>query len=174
MAELKQISLFFDAPHQEPPAAPAEQMTPLPARENRTTAPEAKKQAKRGRLSLKDRENEGGDPDIPEAGILYQKQYYSIGQVAEMFHVNQSLIRMWSNEFEAFIQPRKNKKGDRYFRPDDVKTLELIHHLLRKRKFTMEGARSFLRKNKHAEERFALLQSLQKIKEFLLEMKAGL
>ena len=106
--------------------------------------------------------------------LFRSKQYYSIGQVAEMFHVNHSLIRMWSNEFDAFIQTRKNKKGDRYFRPEDIKTLQLIHHLLRQRKFTMQGARDYLKKNKNADERFAMIESLNKIKSFLLEIKASL
>ena len=70
--------------------------------------------------------------------------------------------------------PNKNKKGDRFFRPEDIKTLELIHHLLRKRKFTTQGARDFLKKNKNADERFAMIQSMQKVKAFLLEIKASL
>ena len=125
-------------------------------------------------MSLKDSEAPADLVEIPEDELLFQKQYYSIGQVAEMFHANHSLIRMWSNEFEGFIQTRKNKKGDRYYRPEDVKTLHLIHHLLRHRKFTMQGARDFLKKNKNADERFAMVQSLQKIKSFLLEIKATL
>ena len=112
--------------------------------------------------------------DIPEDEKLYQKSYYSIGQVAVMFHVNHSLLRMWANEFEDYLDTKKNKKGDRYFRPQDVKTLEFIHHLLRQRKFTIQGARDFLKKNKNADERFAVIQSMQKIKTFLLEIKASL
>ena len=91
-----------------------------------------------------------------------------------MFHVNHSLLRMWANEFDDFLQTKKNKKGDRYFRPEDIKTLELIHHLLRKRKFTTQGARYFLKKNKNADERFAVIQSMQRVKTFLLEIKASL
>lgn len=62
-----------------------------------------------------------------------------------MFQENQSLIRYWESEFDI-LQPRKNKKGDRYFRPIDVKNLVLIYDLLRRRKFTIEGARDFLKK----------------------------
>jgi hypothetical protein len=50
----------------------------------------------------------------------------------------------------------------------------LIYDLLRRRKFTIEGAREYLKKNKKAEEKFAAIQSLQKIKGFLLELKANL
>ena len=54
-----------------------------------------------------------------------QKMYYSIGKVAEMFKVNQSLIRLWENEFDI-LQPRKTRKGDRLFRVEDIKNLQLI------------------------------------------------
>ena len=76
-------------------------------------------------------------------------------------------------EFDI-LQPRKNRKGDRYFRPIDVKNLVLIYDLLRRRKFTIEGAKDYLKKNKRAEEKFAMIQSLERIKTFLLEMKANL
>lgn len=128
---------------------------------------------KRGRRSLKDIDATADLIRIPEDDILFQKQYYSIGEVAAMFRENQSLIRYWETEFDI-LQPRKNRKGDRFFRPADIKNLVLIYDLLRRRKFTIEGAKDFLKKNKRAEEKFAMIQSLQKIKAFLLELKANL
>jgi DNA-binding transcriptional MerR regulator len=129
--------------------------------------------AKRGRRPLKELELEAENIRIPEDEVLFQKQYYSIGEVAEMFRVNTSLIRTWENEFDI-IEPRKNRKGDRHFRPVDIKNLVLIHHLIRQRKYTLEGAKDYIKKNKSAAERFAMIQSLQKIKGFLLEIKANL
>ncbi|NII24931.1 MerR family transcriptional regulator [Pseudoflavitalea sp. X16] len=110
---------------------------------------------------------------MPVDEVLFQRQYYAIGEVAEMFGVNQSLLRFWENEFDI-IQPRKNRKGDRHFRPIDIKNLELIYDLLRRRKLTIEGAKAFLKKNKQGRESFEMIQSLQKVKEFLLEIKASL
>ena len=135
-------------------------------------APPAKK-TKRGRRPLKELEMEAENINIPEDDVLFQKQYYSIGEVAEMFRVNTSLIRTWENEFDI-IEPRKNRKGDRHFRPIDIKNLVLIHHLIRQRKYTLEGAKDYIKKNKAAAERFAMIQSLQKIKGFMLEIKANL
>jgi DNA-binding transcriptional MerR regulator len=128
---------------------------------------------KRGRRSLKDIGITADLVQIPEDDILFQKQYYSIGEVAIMFRENQSLIRYWETEFDI-LQPRKNRKGDRFFRPVDIKNLVLIYDLLRRRKFTIEGAKDYLKKNKKAEEKFAMIQSLEKIKSFLLELKANL
>lgn len=128
---------------------------------------------KRGRRSLKDIALHAEMVQVPEDEILFQKQYYSIGEVAAMFRENQSLIRYWETEFDI-LQPRKNRKGDRFFRPVDIKNLVLIYDLLRRRKFTIEGAREYLKKNKKAEEKFAMIRSLEKIKGFLLELKANL
>ena len=127
----------------------------------------------RGRRSLKDAGINADLIQIPEDNILFQKQYYSIGEVAVMFRENQSLIRYWETEFDI-LQPRKNRKGDRFFRPVDVKNLVLIYDLLRRRKFTIEGAKDYLKKDKKAEEKFKMIQSLEKIKSFLLELKASL
>ncbi len=128
---------------------------------------------KRGRKSLKDMDADAGLIEIPEDEVLFQKQYYSIGDVAIMFKENTSLIRYWENEFDI-LKPKKNKKGDRYFRPEDVKNLKMIYHLLRERKYTIEGAKEFLKNNKAAGEKHEMIESLQKIKQFLLELKNNL
>ena len=127
----------------------------------------------RGRKSLKQSSAEADLIDIPDDETLFLKQYYTMGEVAGMFRVNQSLLRFWETEF-AILQPRKNKKGDRHFRPVDIKNLHLIYHLLRQRKYTIEGAKEFLKKNKKAEERFEAIKRLQQVRSFLLEWKAQL
>jgi DNA-binding transcriptional MerR regulator len=128
---------------------------------------------KRGRKSLKEMGIDADLVQIPEDEILFQKQYYSIGDVATMFKENTSLIRYWENEF-SILKPKKNRKGDRFFRPEDVKNLKLIYHLLRERKYTIDGAKDFLKNNKSAAEKHEMLESLQKIKSFLLELKSNL
>jgi hypothetical protein len=125
------------------------------------------KKSTRGRISLKDMALSADLVQVPPDDILFQKQYYSIGEVAGWFRLNQSLLRFWENEFDI-LQPRKNRKGDRFFRPVDVKNLVLIHDLLRRRKFTIEGAKDYLKNSKK------VIQSLEKLKGFLLELKASL
>jgi DNA-binding transcriptional MerR regulator len=132
------------------------------------------KKGKRGRKSLKEMDAETEMIDVPQDEILFKKQYYSIGEVATMFHLNASLLRYWETEFDI-LKPRKNRKGDRHFRPEDIKNLQLIHHLLRQRKYTIEGAKEYLKKNKSkARQNFELIQRLEKLKSFLLQLKAGL
>jgi DNA-binding transcriptional MerR regulator len=127
----------------------------------------------RGRKSIRQISEEADLIQIPEDEVLFQKHYYTMGEVADMFRVNQSLLRFWEAEF-SILQPKKNKKGDRYFRPVDIKNLHLIYHLLRQRKYTIEGAKDFLKKNSRAEEKFETIKKLEEVKRFLLEMKANL
>ena len=131
----------------------------------------SKTQKPRGRRSLKD--TAAGDLQIPTDDVLFQKLYYPIGEVADMFRVNQSLLRYWEAEFDI-LKPKKNGKGDRFFRAQDIKYLQLIHDLLRRRKFTIEGAKTFIKNNKQHDEQFDMIRSLEKIKSFLLELKASL
>lgn len=133
-----------------------------------------KEPQKRGRKSLHEIEAEVDLIEVPEDEILFQKQYYPISEVAQWFRVNTSLIRFWENEFDI-LKPRKNRKGDRLFRPEDVKNLQLIYQLLRQRKYTIEGAKEYIKTNKkRADTEMQLTNSLQKFRSFLLDLKANL
>lgn len=102
------------------------------------------------------------------------KLYYSIGEVAEMFGENTSLIRFWEKEFDI-IKPKKNKKGNRLFTTTDVKHLRLIHHLVKDKGYTLKGAKEFIKNNPEGIDKNAeVVTSLNKIKEFLLNLKKGL
>jgi len=103
-----------------------------------------------------------------------EKVYWSIGEVAAMFKVNTSLIRFWEKEF-SIIKPHKNKKGDRLFTKNDVKKLGLIYHLVKERGFTLQGAREKLRKNpEETIEQIEIIDSLKKVREFLMSLKRTL
>jgi DNA-binding transcriptional MerR regulator len=130
--------------------------------------------AKRGRKSFKEMDAEIDLVEIPGDEVLFEKKYYSIGVVSEWFHVNPSLLRLWTNEFDI-LKPKKNGKGDRYYRPEDVKNLQIIYSLLRQRKFTVEGAKEYLKAHHGVVDvNMQLIQSLTKFRSFLLELKANL
>jgi DNA-binding transcriptional MerR regulator len=134
----------------------------------------AKIPGKRGRKSFKDIDAELNLVEVPDDEELFKKMYYPISEVAKWFNVNTSLVRFWENEFDI-LKPRKNRKGDRLFRPEDIKNLQVIHYLLRQRKFSIEGAKKYLKQNKSkAEVNIQLIQSLTRFRSFLLEMKANL
>lgn len=181
MLPVKQITFDFGeavTPEPEPVAAPMP-VPQAPLKKKRGRKPKdpttvvVKPPAKRGRRSLKADDAAMEVISVPDDETLFQKHYYTITQVSEMFGVNVSLIRLWENEFDV-LKPRKNKKGDRFFRPIDVKNLQLIHHLLRQRKFTMEGAKEYLKHNTATDKNFMLLETLKKLRTLLLEIKASI
>ena len=73
------------------------------------------------------------------------KVYYSIREVAELFDVNTSLIRFWHKEFEKYIKPKVNAKGNRMFTPKDVVAISKIYNLVKVQGFTLDGARKSLK-----------------------------
>jgi DNA-binding transcriptional MerR regulator len=105
---------------------------------------------------------------------LQQKLYHPIGDVAKWFNATTSLIRYWEHEFDI-LKTRKTRKGDRLFRFEDIKNIALIYYLLRYKKLSIEGAKQYLKANKNkANEQFELVQLLEKMRSFLLEIKTNL
>ncbi|AXG68101.1 HTH-type transcriptional repressor BluR [Kordia sp. SMS9] len=105
---------------------------------------------------------------------LPDKLYYSIGEVANAFGVNASLIRFWEKEFDE-IQPKKNAKGNRKFTPEDIKHIELIYHLVKERGFTLEGAKVHLKEEKKKTlSNFEIIRKLQHIRAELVKIKDNL
>lgn len=106
------------------------------------------------------------------------KLYYSIGEVADMFDVNTSLIRFWEKEF-PMVKPKKNKKGNRLFSPKEIEKIDRIYTLVKEKGYTLEGAKKAMRgksepvqeviqKNNNAE----VIQRLERLKSRLLRLKA--
>ncbi len=103
-----------------------------------------------------------------------QKRYYTIGEVAEKFGVNTSLIRFWETEFDI-LRPKKNKKGDRQFTQKDIECVQTIYTLVKEKGFTLQGAKETIKANsKQQSEKAALIESLEKIKSFLMVMRGNL
>jgi len=103
-----------------------------------------------------------------------EKVYYSIGELAEMFKVNTSLIRYWEKEFDI-IKPHKNKKGNRLFTKEDIDNFHIIYHLVKERGLTLKGAKLKLKENREdTVNNFQVIKSLNDIKEILLEIRESL
>ncbi len=102
------------------------------------------------------------------------KLYYSIGEVAVMFDVKTSLIRFWEKEFDI-LKPKKNKKGNRLFTQKDVDNLKVIHHLVKERGFTLNGAKKKLRENRaDTIQNEEIVEKLKDIRHFLAELREKL
>ena len=100
-----------------------------------------------------------------------KKLFYSIGEVADMFSVNVSHIRFWTNEFSA-LKPTKNNKGNRLYTPEDIEVIRRIHELVKVQGFTLKGAQTKLKEEKkETKGKEPLLKSLQKARKALLEIQ---
>lgn len=100
-----------------------------------------------------------------------EKLYYSIGEVAEMFNVNTSLIRYWEKEFDI-IKPKKNKKGNRFFTIEDIENFNIIYYLVKELGLTLKGAQKKLKENKEGTvNNYEVVKSLKEIKTLLLEIR---
>ena len=105
---------------------------------------------------------------------MAEKLYYSMGEVTEMFDVEASLIRYWCSQFSC-LRPKRNSKGNRMFTPQDIDRLKRIHHLLKEKKMTIEGAQKAMKKRVIEAEQndsdVALLEQLQSLRASLVEMR---
>ncbi|MDO4763720.1 MAG: MerR family transcriptional regulator [Flavobacteriaceae bacterium] len=104
---------------------------------------------------------------------LPDKLYYSIGEVANAFNVNTSLIRHWEKEF-PILNPKRNSKGNRYFTPEDIKNLKIIYHLTKEKGYTLDGARIALITNEKIEEQVSIIDRLEFVKSELNKLKNSL
>lgn len=103
------------------------------------------------------------------------KRYYTMGEVTEMFQVKPSQIRFYEKEFADILVLKKNKKGNRLFTPKDIETLKIIFNLIKDKGYTLQGAAAYLKNNrKEAHENQRVIDSLEKLKKFLLEVRDSL
>ena len=94
-----------------------------------------------------------------------------MGEVTSMFDANPSQIRFYEREFEV-LQPKKNRKGNRLFTPEDVENLKMIFHLVKEKGFTLQGAKEHMKNSGSTiRENQKIIQSLESLKQFLLEVR---
>ena len=99
------------------------------------------------------------------------KLYYSIGEVAEMFGVTETLLRFWEKQFPQ-IAPRKSGRNIRQYSKDDIEEVRLVYNLVKVRGMKLAAAREALRKNKAGEQRTSeVIDRLKSIREELMKLK---
>jgi DNA-binding transcriptional MerR regulator len=81
---------------------------------------------------------------------LESRPYRSISEVAEMLGVKAHVLRYWETQFSA-LRPRKNRAGNRMYRPEEIRQLMHIKELLYQRRFTIEGAKKKLTEERREE-----------------------
>lgn len=102
------------------------------------------------------------------------KVYYTIGEVAEMLGENISLIRYWESHFSG-IKARRNSRGHRLYTREQLLRLKSIHHLVKVKRMTLEGANDALRSSaERIDKETEIREKLLHIREFLKELREQL
>lgn len=73
-----------------------------------------------------------------------ERLYYSITDVSKMIGEEQHVLRYWEREFPQ-LRPRKNRAGNRVYGARDLEVLNVIKRLLREERYTVAGAKEYLR-----------------------------
>ncbi|MFP4088683.1 MAG: MerR family transcriptional regulator [Cyclobacteriaceae bacterium] len=103
-----------------------------------------------------------------------EKKYFSIGEVAEQLNIAPSQIRFWESEFDV-IKPQKSRSGKRQFTKEDIEKIRLVYHLVKEKGYTLQGAKQMLKNKPNAlKSKMEMIESLQEVKEFLLDLRQSL
>ena len=79
----------------------------------------------------------------PKKPAAEEKMYRSISEVSELLDVRPHVLRYWETQF-SMLRPRKNRAGNRMYRPEEIKLHYAIKDLLYGRRYTIEGAKRSL------------------------------
>ncbi len=103
---------------------------------------------------------------------MAERIYFKIGDVAKKFNVNTSLIRYWEKEF-AFIKPKKNEKGTRYYSKKDIDNIEIVYHLVKVKGMTIQGVNDYLNNRKEDDtiDKLDVISTLKRTKQLLCDIK---
>ena len=71
------------------------------------------------------------------------QEFYSIGEVCALTDLKPHVLRYWESQFR-FLNPAKNRSGNRVYKSREVELIMLVKHLLYTEKYTIEGARQRL------------------------------
>ncbi len=68
------------------------------------------------------------------------QEFFSIGEVCALTDLKPHVLRYWESQFR-FLNPAKNRSGNRVYKSREVELIMLVKHLLYTEKYTIEGAR---------------------------------
>lgn len=68
------------------------------------------------------------------------QEFFSIGEVCALTDLKPHVLRYWESQFR-FLNPAKNRSGNRVYKSREVELILLVKHLLYNEKYTIDGAR---------------------------------
>ena len=105
-----------------------------------------------------------------QANKEVKKLYYSIGEVSEITKLKQYVLRYWESEFIQ-LKPSKNSAGNRNYRKTDIELINEIKDLLYNRRFTIKGAKQYLKDK--VKQPVASDEQVKHIKEKVIKLTAA-
>ena len=102
------------------------------------------------------------------------KLYYSIGEVAKMFDINESTLRYWESEF-PHLKPKTNSKNVRQYTEKDIEQIKVIYNLVKVRGFKLAATRKMLNENrKNVDKSADILEMMINLRDELKNLKKQL
>ena len=102
------------------------------------------------------------------------KLYYSIGEVAKMFDINESTLRYWESEF-PHLKPKTNSMNVRQYTEKDIEQIKVIYNLVKVRGFKLAAARKMLNENrKNVDKSADILEMMINLRDELKNLKKQL
>lgn len=102
------------------------------------------------------------------------KKYYKISEVAEILNLPASTLRFWESRF-TIIKPKRNEHGTRFYTPNDIEVIKMIHYLVKDKGLKLEAAQEQIRNNREGvTRRYEVVERLTEIRGQLNELLAQL
>jgi len=77
------------------------------------------------------------------------QEFFSIGDVCGLTDLKPHVLRYWESQFR-FLNPAKNRSGNRVYQRREVELIMLVKHLLYTEKYTIDGARQRIEEQRRA------------------------
>ena len=77
------------------------------------------------------------------------QEFFSIGDVCGLTDLKPHVLRYWESQFR-FLNPAKNRSGNRVYQRREVEPIMLVKHLLYTEKYTIDGARQRIEEQRRA------------------------
>lgn len=110
---------------------------------------------------------------MDELNLPEKKLFFSIGEVAELFNLNESTLRFWESHFQS-IRPQR-RGNERTYARKEITEIQKVHFLLKERKMTISGAKKELTKNSSIMlDKLKVINALSDLKEKLVILRKNI
>ncbi len=100
----------------------------------------------------------------------FEKKYYRIREVADILGLPASTLRFWESRF-TIISPKRNDHGTRYYTPNDIETIRMIHYLVKEKGLKLDAAQEEIKRNREGvSKRYRAIERLRGVRAKLMDL----